>query len=317
MNATGYTGDVTALSTAATGNSGEANVFEGGTLTGLSVQTTGDYNVTASGEYNGPTGRTGALSSSSQAVGNSQGYGVSAASAEVYVEQTNGADVQADDGGTLQYTDGTAIFSALATGNNVTGTGEYGSAVTVDAYQYNVGERTQASVFTNAGNAQDITGQATVTGNNYSVTNEGYVGAYVTQDNEAAIRSQVELSSYDFGAATSSAYGVGNSVMAGAIGPALVMENTQLNTGAGVEVSATFTGNDGYDAYVSSTAIGNAVTGYACSYCGGDIYVTNSQTSSTPVGAYGGVNITGSNRSVQTLSAATGNSATFYATSPD
>lgn len=316
VNVTGSSGDSTILSTAATGNSGEANIYDGGTLTGTSTQSVGAYNVTASGEYAGPSASTGGLSSSTQAVANSQGYGVEASNADVTVVQSSDALTQADDGGNLQYTDGTAIFSALGTSNNVTAVGTYGSAVTLDVTQTMTGTRTQASNFTGAGNAQDITAQATTTANNVNATNEGYLNVVTNQDNQSYVRAEANLTSYEYGAATASAYGVGNSTLAGAYGNELVLNNTQTNSGGGVEVIAQFTGNTGYDAYVSSTAIGNAVTGYVCSTCGGTMTVSNQQTNSAEVGAFGTAAINGSGRSVQSLTAATGNSATFYVSSP-
>ena len=235
----------------------------------------------------------------------------------VTVNQSSAALTQADGGGNLQYTAGSAVFSAIGTSNNVTATGTYGSAVTVTANQSMTGTRTQASVHAGAGNAQDITGQATTVGNNVSVQNEGNCLSVITnQNNEAYTKAEVNLSSFWFGSASANAYGVGNSVLAGNIGQQVVINNTQTNSGGGIEVQSTFAGDLGYDAYSAATAIGNAITGFACASCDGRMTVTNSQTNSAEVGAFGVSAVTTSARSVTGLSSATGSSATFYVTSP-
>ncbi len=310
-------GDLTVLSTATTGNSGEANIFDGGTLTGTTTQTVGAFGVTAIGDFQGVLATAGDISSSVQAIANSQGYGVEGSTSVVTLNQTSAALTQADGGGNVQYTPGSILFSALATSNNLTATGTYGSAVTVTANQVMTGTRTQAAVYAGAGNAQEINAQATTVGNNISANNTGnYLEVNATQNNASYVRSEANLTSFEFGAATASAYGVGNSLLAGNIGHEIVLNNTQVNSGGGVEVIAGFTGDTGYDAYVTATAIGNAATGFACASCDGRMTVHNSQTNSAEVGAFSGAQITTSGRSVTGLSAATGNSASFYVTSP-
>ncbi len=103
--------------------------------------------------------------------------------------------------------------------------------------------------------------------------------------------------------------------MAANAGPTTELSNTQTNTN-GTEATASFTGGNGYDASASATAVANAVTGFACSDCGGVLTATNSQTNSGGVGAAASVTITGSNRSVNSVATATGNSATFYVSKP-
>jgi hypothetical protein len=64
------------------------------------------------------------------------------------------------------------------------------------------------------------------------------------QYNTAYVRAQAEATSYEFGGAQATAYGVGNSAMASnANGPGLVLDNVQVNDGGGVEVIASFEGN--------------------------------------------------------------------------
>ena len=317
MNVVSNSGATTVLSVAATGNSGESNVSNVGTITGTTTQTVGAVNVTALGEYVGPTARTNSLSSSVQAVANSQGYGVEDSDTDVAVTQSSEALVQADGGGTLQYTDGTALFSALGTSNNVTAVGTNVSNQRMVIDQSMTGARTQASVYAAAGNAQDINAQATATANNVSATGVG--GEHdltVSQTNTGYLRSEVDLTSFEFGSASANAYGVGNSVMAGNFGPDITLNNTQVNSGGAVEVISRFSGDSGYDAYTTATAVGNAVTGYACSDCQGRMTITNSQRNSSDISATGAVNTTGSHRSVSSVATATGNTGSFYVSRP-
>ncbi len=75
----------------------------------------------------------------------------------------------------------------------------------------------------------------------------------------------------------------------------------------------------GYDLSSTSTAMGNAVTGYACSACGGVMNITSSQSNTADVGATAGIPYAGTNGTVRSaVSAATavGNSATFYVSKP-
>jgi len=317
MNVDGRSGDMTVQSTAATGNDGESNIYNDH-MVARSTQTVGAVSITALGEYNGGQGETSSLTNTTQAVANSQGYGVSNASAVYTVNQSSAALTQADGGGTLGFTDGTALFSALATSNNVTGTGSSdGSEQTANVTQRMTGTRTQATVFANVGTGQDLVAQSTATANNISITNvDGPLSVVSNQTNDSYLQSQAVLTAYEFGSAQTNAYGVGNSVMAGNIGQSVDVNNTQSNSGGGVEVSASFTGGGGYDAYVASTAIGNAVTGFACTTCGGRMTVTNRQTNTADVGSTAVTSIAGYNRSTTATATATGNSASFYVSNP-
>ncbi len=136
------------------------------------------------------------------------------------------------------------------------------------------------------------------------------------QYNTAYVRAQAEESSYHFGGAQATAYGVGNSAMAGnSNGPGLVLDNVQVNDGGGVEVIASFEGQRWLtDAGASATAIGNAVSGYACNLCSGTMNATNSQSNNVDVSARSTVNVRSSGRAVVGVSTATGNNATFSVT---
>ena len=88
-----------------------------------------------------------------------------------------------------------------------------------------------------------------------------------------------------------------------------------MNSG-GVEVTSTFEGTNGYDAYVAAEAVGNSVTGYACSQCNGYMDVSNTQTNSGTVSATASTTIRGTGRAVATGANAIGNAATFYVSRP-
>jgi hypothetical protein len=318
VNVTTNYGAVTTIDVAATGNDGTSNVLGGGTLTGTATQTTGAVNILALAEYNGANAQAGNLSNSAQAVANSHAYGLTDSAATAALTQSSAAITQSDAGLTLGYTADTALITATSTSNNVTAEGIGTSSQTLTLTQSMTGARTQATVNANAGNAQTILGQASTIGNNISVTNQGGPLNVVTdQTNAGYVQSQSVVTAYEFGTAQSTAYGVGNSVMVGNQGQQLSLTNTQTNSGNGIEAQASFSsGAGGYDATASSIAIGNAVTGYACSQCSGRMTVANRQTNSADVGATSSATVSASNRSVTGTAAATGNAASFYVSSP-
>jgi hypothetical protein len=90
----------------------------------------------------------------------------------------------------------------------------------------------------------------------------------------------------------------------------------ELRDAGGVEVTADFTGTNGYDAYVSADAVGNSVTGYVCSTCQGNLIATNAQTNSGPVSATATTTVRGTGRAIASSASAVGNTATFYASRP-
>jgi hypothetical protein len=329
-------GSLTTVNASATANTVEADSVEGGPLTGNFTQST-IPNITVKSEYdfNAAAAQTGAASVSSQAIGNSLGFGLSDASSNVTTNQTNNATIDAEggsevgggSGATLQYTPGTAAFSATAVANNLTATGTGVSSQTINTTQTASGPLVQAGNFANVGNGQTIEGDATATANNVAISNQG--GALVvnnTQTNSSGdpanptfVFADSVASGFEFGSGQATADGVGNSVLAGNQGPSTELNNVQVNN-SGIEANASFTGDNGFDATSSATAMGNAAIGFACSQCGGVINVTNSQTTSGGgVEAFSSTttnNTTGSNRSTTGISTAVGNSATFYVSKP-
>ena len=314
VNVTTAMGDSSNVNTTAVGNSGTAFAAYG-TLSGFMVQTNSAA-VTARSQIEGETAQAGDVVESSLAAGNSQGLLMVNGAMGARVSQKNEADVAADGGAILQYVAGTAVVAGTAAGNNIDLTGANGSAARVITDQNNVADNVTATKFTAYGNSNLTTTAATASGNNLNASNSGTLLDVAShQVNTAYVRAQAEGTSYEFGGAQATAYGVGNSAMAtNSNGPGLVLDNVQVNDGGGVEVIASFEGHDGYDAGSNATAIGNAVSGYVCNQCSGSMTATNSQSNNVDVSARSTTTINGAARSVVGVSTATGNNATFSVT---
>ncbi|HEX5379438.1 MAG TPA: holdfast anchor protein HfaD, partial [Phenylobacterium sp.] len=261
LNVAADSGAVTQITTTAVGNAGEAGVT-GGTLTGVMTQTTGPAAIAGISHIEAPDGRAGDVDSLTQSQGDSQVLSVSAGTAGVRVNQSNAAQVTSNGGGVYGYVSGAAQFQAQTMANDVTYSGDNGSGARIAVSQQNNAALTQAAQFTAFGQVQDGKTIASAAGNNLDAVNEGFLlDAAVDQRNHAYVRAQSETGAASFGALTASANGVGNSAVVGDIGGELVLDNTQVNDGGGIEVLATTSGGDGYDAYANATAAGNAVTG--------------------------------------------------------
>ena len=178
--------------------------------------------------------------------------------------------------------------------------------------QTSTGAFVEAEASANSGNAWDLAGRARASANQAVLSNEG--GSVVVdadQNNTAFVRAASTTTAFDYGAAQSHARGVGNDLSVGNNDIYLEIDATQFNSG-GVDVTATFSGTNGFDAYVGADAVGNSVSGYACADCQGYLEATNSQTNSGDVSARADTTVAGSGRAVITGANATGNSATFH-----
>jgi hypothetical protein len=317
VNVTSGLGASSQINTTAIGNAADASVTQS-TMSGVITQiATASPNVTAQGYLEGPTATAGDVGLATTAVSNSTSLGLTNGSAGVRVNQTSAADVLADGGASIQYVSGTADVQGVAAGNNMALIGTNSSAANIAVSQQNTGSLVQASQFTAYGNAQTASTTASASGNIIAAENQGpELRVESNQYNTAYVRAQAEGSSYLYGEGYATAYGVGNSVVAGNTGEAVVLDNVQVNTGGGVEAIASFTGRDGYDAYSRAQAIGNDATAYSCSSCSGTMSVDNRQTNGADVGATSSTNITGSGRLVNSTATAIGNNASFYVTRP-
>lgn len=282
-----------------------------------SDQSVGPTEITASSSITGGTARL--LSGASvgvAATGNTMALGGTGTHISGAVHQTSDASVRADNLAEARYIPAKAVFAAQATGNATAINGEAASSQYIYVGQRSTGDIVSADVSANAGNAWDLTGHSTANANQAVLANQGgSVVARTQQENFSQVASTARVTSYDFGAAVASAQGGGNVVSVGNNDQWLELDNSQINSG-GVEVQATFVGTNGYDAYVSADAVGNSVTGYACSTCQAQLGANNVQRNEGNISASASTTINAQGRAVITGSNAVGNAATFYVTRP-
>ncbi len=337
--------------TAAIGNSLDAGVTQGGTLSAMPSGPTdttppisqvvtdssihAESNITDGSSSAGSTdGKATNVYQSTQAIANSAGFGATDATINATVSQTSSVTAESDAETNYTYVGNNGhatvasdtTLTSTAVGNNVTSVGVGNSSQTLNVTQSQTDGIVQGTQFAYLGSSQESTVAATATANNINATNEqGAFDVTTNQTNDAFVHAQGVESSYEFGGASVSAYGVGNSTLAGNSGAGITLDNTQLNGTGGVQSEASFTGVSGYDASVASTAMGNAATGYSCASCGGGMTIRNSQTNlgdvsstaSTSV-SYDPANVgSGSGRYISATSTAVGNNASFYVTKPN
>ena len=277
------------------------------------TQTVDGGEIVANSAIRGGTARLlGGGSVAVSAIANTTALGGTGASVTGSIDQSSDASVRAGNLAETQYIPATASFTSQAFGNAVAATTDAASNQNLSVRQRSTGGVIDADVSANAGNAWDMAGRANAAANQAAFANQGGSMVVVTdQGNTSAVRSNAIVTAYDFGAATAHAQGAGNAVSAGNNDVYLEIDNSQLNSG-GVEVSASFSGGNGYDAYVGADAVGNTVTGYACSECEGVLIATNAQTNDGGVSATASTTVQGSGRAVITGTNAVGNAASFY-----
>lgn len=232
------------------------------------------------------------------------------------VEQSSSATVRAYSRLDSQYVPAEANVTAQATVNAIGVNSVQTSGQNLGIDQTSSGDFVEAEASANTGNGWDLAARARAVANSANLYNSG--GSVLTtsnQDNSAFVRAAATTTAYDYGRAQAYARGAANELSVGNNDIYVEIDNTQINTG-GVDVSATFSGTNGYDVYVGAEAVGNAVTGYACSECQGYLEARNTQTNSGDVSAQASTVVAGSNRAVISSATATGNSATFYVSRP-
>ena len=234
------------------------------------------------------------------------------------VEQSSDATVRAYSRLDSQYVPAAAEVQAQAMGNAIGVNSGQTSGQNLGFDQTSTGGFIEAEASANTGNGWDLAARARAVGNYANSYNSGgSVEVGSAQDNSSFIRSAATTTAYDYGRAQAYASGAGNQLSVGNNDIFVEIDSTQINTG-GVDVSANFSGTNGYDVYVGAEAVGNAVTGYACSECQGYLEARNTQTNSGDVSAQASTIVAGSNRAVisSATATATGNSATFYVSRP-
>ena len=215
-----------------------------------------------------------------------------------------------------QYIPAEASVTSQAIVNAVAVNSDNSSGQDLSIAQRSFGSFIESEASANAGNAWDLAARARATANQAVLYNEG--GAVVTasdQRNSSFVRASALTTAYDYGRAEAYARGAANDLTVGNNDIYVEIDNTQFNTG-GVDVVATFSGTNGYDVSVAADAVGNSVTGYACSQCDGYLEAANTQTNTGNVSAVANTTVAGSNRSVITGANAVGNAASFYVSRP-
>jgi hypothetical protein len=232
------------------------------------------------------------------------------------IDQSSSATVRAWNRIETQYIPAEAVVDSQAIVNAVQVTSGQTSSQNLAIVQTSTGDFVEAESSANSGNAWDLAGRARASANRAVLYNEGgSVVADSRQDNSAFVRAAATTTAYDYGRAVAHARGAANELSVGNNDIYVEIDNNQFNSG-GVDVSATFSGTNGYDVYVGAEAVGNSVTGYSCSDCGGYLEARNSQTNSGDVSASANTSVAGSTRAVITGANSVGNSATFYVSRP-
>ncbi|MBU1540793.1 MAG: holdfast anchor protein HfaD [Alphaproteobacteria bacterium] len=232
------------------------------------------------------------------------------------IDQSSSAIVRSFGRVESQYIPAEASVTSQAIANAIAVNSDQTSGQDLGIAQRSFGSFIEAEASANAGNAWDLAARARATANQAVLYNEG--GSVVTasdQRNSSFVRASALTTAYDYGRAEAYARGAANDLSVGNNDIYVEIDNTQFNTG-GVDVTATFSGTNGYDVSVGADAVGNNVTGYACSTCEGYLEARNTQTNSGDVSAVANTTVAGSNRSVITGANAVGNAASFYVSRP-
>lgn len=316
MTLGGDTDGVVNATTQARGNYLAAGAY-GADLTLNAAQTVDEVEISAATTVTGQSARLlGGAYVQSAAIANTVAVGGEGATIQGTIDQSSAATVRASNFLGSQYIPAEADFSSQAIANAVAVNSDQASNQNLTVRQRSRGEIVEAATSANAANAWDLAGRANAAANQAVFANQG--GALITatdQANAGRVRAATVVTAYDFGSATAQARGVGNEVSAGNNDIYLEIDNLQLNNGQ-IDASAAFSGGTGYDAYVGADAVGNSVTGYACSQCEGYIDARNTQTNTANITATTTVTTQGSSRAVIAGANAVGNAATFYVSRP-
>lgn len=302
--------------TQASGNYLAAGAAQAGV--GLAVdQVTDAGEITAgSGLRGGEARLLGGGSISTAAGANVVAVGGDHASFEGEIDQTSRASVRASNLAEIRYAPEPFEVTSQAAGNALEANGRTASSLDLAVRQRQSAGVIEADASANAANAWDAAGHANAAANQAVLYDSGgSLVASTDQGNGSDVSSRSVVTAYDYGVGTSLAQASGNAVSAGSDDVYVELDNTQMNSG-GVEAQASFVGTQGYDAYVSADAVGNTVTGYACSECAATLTANNVQINSGAITAGAYTTIHGGSRAVITGTQAIGNNATFYVSRP-
>lgn len=306
------------METQAVANSGSFSAVQTpdqGQLTATINQTSTADHVWADSEIEAPNGT---IYSSGEiqttAIVNHQEFGATEARIVSNTTQTSDTDVRASTTTSVQYSPSPNLYASNAYNNYFQANGDdRGSQLHQVTQTTSDQSRTEAYSDASGTNLWQVAGTANAAANTVNVGNTG--GSMVVRSDQTNDRHEVvadaRILATQYGTATATANSTGNLLIAGNNDKYVEIDNNQLNSG-GVEASAQFTGQDGYDAYLQTDAIGNSAMGYACGACEPDMTVNNNQVNKGEVTATNTSTITGTGRSVVSVARATGNTATYY-----
>ncbi len=287
------------------------------TLTLDANQTTGDGLISATTEVGDSNARLhGGAYIAASAVSNTVALYGETSFVSGTIDQMSSAVVRSFARIQSQYVPAEGAVLSEAMVNTIAVNSHQTSGQDLNLVQRSIGSFVEAEASANAANAWDLAARARAGANQAVLNNVG--GSVVTasdQRNSSFVRASALTTAYDYGRAQAQARGAANEVSVGNNDNYAEIDNTQFNTG-GVDVTATFSGTNGYDVAVGADAVGNSVAGYACSECEGYLEAANTQTNEGRVSAVANTTVAGSNRSVITGANAVGNSASFYVSRP-
>jgi hypothetical protein len=235
-----------------------------------------------------------------------------------HVGQYNAANVWADSHVDACCNNGVVASNAVAVANTNSMYGQ-GSTLYSSVNQKNYGN-VGASAIIHNNSATNNTAAANAVANNATVTNEfGYAQLAGNQENWGNVHARsVVLNNEWSGSMVSSANAMGNSALVSNIGSDAGIYLGQANySNAPVTAYAGMFGSSSHNGVgvASSSAIGNAITGFTCAGCGQGGVAMNSNTSqynASNVVAHTQVGV-GTAGMISASATAVGNSATFIA----
>lgn len=307
----GATGEFFVTQTSATGNSATAGTCCALTL-GSSFQTVSDSAVVAADAISIAGDQAGSISVDASAVGNTQGWNQINGEVQAWTEQRNLGLTTATNTGEFAGSPGNIGLTATSVANNVSIDAE-NSYVDIGIDQSRRGPGVNAIVNVTIGSAADVQAVATASGNLVdAIASSPEATMNVSQSDAATgLDAYASLTLTEWtGDANSVAYGVGNSIVLSNVGAATSLYSEQSSTGD-VNATAAFTGGSGNAVFASSTAMGNAVSSFSCTECGGDFGGFNRQINGGAVRSQSNVRITGRAGLISAESTAIGNTATY------
>jgi hypothetical protein len=277
----------TSVNTAYRFANGFSAYTDGGNLNYGSTQTTGaaadvDVSARTTGTLSGANAT---ATVAATGAGNVNNYSMRRGEMRTASTQTSNASVTARSEADLCCNNGSAASGAVATANNATINGSFGTLYTNTTQTSRGANVTAVSDLYVGGSSNTIVGAATANGYALTLSNEfGYVQAGATQTNSSNIMSQSWVTGGTFANGAASSYGVGNTAVMNNVGSDMRISFDKANSGA-VQSWAALSGTGGVGA-VNASAIGNASQGFLCTACGNaSMWASITQTNSCYVEA--------------------------------